>query len=236
MEHVLNCLVIDDDPEVNTYVCELVSQTPFLQLTGSYDNAPAALHDLETGTVDLLILDINLPGIDGVTFARTLKDSGRPGPRVILISGSREYAVDGYKVDAVDYLVKPFLYEDFFRAVAKVRSMMSQPKAVPGDDHLFLKVEHELVRVNIGEIRYIESFKDYVKVFTGDKMITALSTLKAMEERVAGHRFMRIHRSFIVNLDKIDSIQHLTVRFGKTIIPVTEQYREVFRAEFRDWL
>ncbi|GAA4308154.1 LytTR family DNA-binding domain-containing protein [Mucilaginibacter gynuensis] len=237
MEQVLNCLVIDDDPEVNAYVCEMVDQTPFLRLAGSYNNAPAALYKLEHEAIDLLVLDINLPGIDGVTFAGTLKAApGLPAPRVILISGSREYAVDGYKVDAVDYLVKPFAYEDFYRAAAKARGLMVTPKTEPAADYLFLKVEHDLVRVNISDISYLESFKDYVKVFTGDKVITALSTLKAMEERLAGHRFMRIHRSFIVNLDKIETIQHLTVRFGNTIIPVTEQYRDAFRAAFRDWL
>jgi len=237
MEQVLNCLVIDDDPEVNRYVCEMVGQTPFLRLSGTFDNAPAALNALETGTINLLILDINLPGIDGLTFAGTLKAApGQVSPRVILISGSLEYAVDGYKVDAVDYLVKPFTYESFYRAVTKVRSIISPAKTASKDDYLFLKVEHELVRVSISDISYLESAKDYIKVFTGNKMIIALSTLKAMEERLVGHRFMRIHRSFIVNLDKIESIQHLTVRFGKTVIPVTEQYREAFRAQFRDWL
>ncbi|WP_162996678.1 LytR/AlgR family response regulator transcription factor [Mucilaginibacter celer] len=237
MEQMLNCLVIDDDPEVNAYVCEMVEQTPFLRLAGSYDNAPAALNMLETGGIHLLILDINLPGIDGVTFAGTLKNMpGNAGPRVILISGSREYAVDGYKVDAIDYLVKPFSYEDFYRAAAKARGQALNTKPSSPNDFLFLKVERDLLKVNIHEITYLESFKDYVKVFTGEKMIVALSTLKALEDRLAGHRFMRVHRSFIVNLDKIDHIQNLTIRFGKTIIPVTEQYREAFTAAFREWL
>jgi DNA-binding LytR/AlgR family response regulator len=237
MEQVLNCLVIDDDPDVNAYVCEMVDQMPFLHLAGSYDNALEALSRLESGDIGLLVLDINLPGIDGVTFAGSLKNLPRQRiPRVILISGSREYAVDGYKVDAVDYLVKPFSYEDFYRTVAKVRTLINVSKAPQSGEYLFLKVEHDLIRVNIPDICYIESFKDYVKVFTGEQTIVALSTLKAMEERLAGKRFMRVHRSFIVNLDKIEHIQHLTIRFGKTVIPVTEQYREAFKAEFREWL
>lgn len=237
MERALNCLVIDDDPEVNAYVCEMVGDTPFLNLCGAFDNASAALNSLEEQSIDLLILDINLPGIDGVTFAGTLKEiHGRPAPRVILISGSREYAIDGYKVDAVDYLVKPFSYEDFYRAVVKVRGQFTTIKKSSAEEYLFLKVEHDLVRVTIRDISYLESFKDYVKVFMGDKVIVALSTLKAMEERLTAHRFMRIHRSFVINLDKVESIQHLTVRFGKIIIPVTEQYREAFRKEFREWL
>jgi len=237
MEQTLNCLVIDDDPEVNAYVCEMVEQTPFLHLSGSYDNAPDALNMLEAGGIQLLILDINLPGVDGVTFAGTLKNiAGNARPRVILISGSREYAVDGYKVDAIDYLVKPFSYEDFYRAAAKARGQALNAKSSSPKDFLFLKVERDLVKVNIHEITYLESFKDYVKVFTGEKMIVALSTLKALEDRLASHRFMRVHRSFVVNLDKIDHIQNLTIRFGKTVIPVTEQYRAAFTAAFREWL
>ncbi|MBE9584267.1 response regulator transcription factor [Mucilaginibacter sp. JRF] len=239
MEQTINCLVIDDDPEVNDYVCEMVRQTPFLRLIGTHAFAHSALSDLEKKQIDLLILDINLPGLDGVTFARMLKTaSGFVPPKVILISGSREHALAGYKVDAIDYLVKPFGYEEFYGAVIKARGMMSPPtlSSQLRSDHLFLKVEHDLTRVNISDIRYLESFKDYVKVFTSDQMIVALSTLKGLEEKLASHRFMRIHRSFIINLDKIDAIQHMTVRFGRTIIPVTEQYRQAFRAEFSDWL
>lgn len=238
MEKTLSCIVVDDDPEVNDYVCEMIRQTPFLQLAASFSSAPAALGHLETTKVELLVLDINLPGIDGVTFAGTLRDlPGHAAPRVILISGSRDYALDGYKVNAVDYLVKPFSYDDFYKAALKVRELTSKPEAssVPAD-FLFLKVEHDLVRVNIADIKYLESDKDYVKVVTAEKVITALSTLKALEEKLQGHRFMRIHRSFVVNLNLIESIQHLTVRFGKTVIPVTEQYREAFKAAFREWL
>jgi DNA-binding LytR/AlgR family response regulator len=236
MEKALNCVVIDDDPAVNAYVCVMIAETPFLRLAGTYANAPAALNTLENDPIDLLVLDINLPGIDGVTFAGTLKSRpGHPAPRVILISGSREYALDGYKVDAVDYLVKPFSYEDFYRAADKVRQLSIPKKENAADEYIFLKVEHELVRVAIKEICFIESLRDYIKVNTPDKVITALSTLKAIEERLAGHRFMRVHRSFIVNLDKVESIQHLTIKFGKTIIPVTEQYREAFKYAFSEW-
>lgn len=238
MERLLNCLVIDDDREVNALVCDMVQQTEFLKLAGNYFSAGAAIPHLQQEKIDLLILDINLPGIDGVTFAGTLKQTGTgDSPKVILISGSREYAIEGYKVDALDYLVKPFAYEDFYRAAYKAFILnTSKIVAVPKTYHLFLKVEHELVRVNIPDICYVESAKDYVRVVTGEKTITALSTLKAMEEILAGHGFLKIHRSFIINPDKVESIQHLTVKFGKTIIPVTEQYRDAFRARFAAWL
>ncbi|OOQ60445.1 hypothetical protein BC343_25665 [Mucilaginibacter pedocola] len=237
MEQVLKCLVIDDDPDVNAYVCDMVVQTSFLDLAGSLDNAQAALSEMENGAIDLLILDINLPGVDGVTFAGTLKElPARAAPRVILISGSGEHALAGYKVDAIDYLLKPFTYEAFYKAALKARNLSKAPAAAVANDHLFLKVEHDLVRVDINEIKYLESARDYVKVVTNGSTIIALSTMKALEEKLKGHRFMRVHRSFIINLDKIDAIQHLTVRFGKTVIPVTEQYRDAFKAVFSDWL
>jgi DNA-binding LytR/AlgR family response regulator len=237
MAQVLNCLVIDDDREVNSLVCDMVDQTAFLRLAGHYYSADTALTQLQQGNIHLLVLDINLPGIDGVTFAGTLKRNGNASaPRVILISGSRDYALDGYKVDALDYLVKPFSYEDFFQAAYKALTMNMTEKPSAKPDHLFLKVEHELVRVNISDILYIESAKDYVRVVTAEKVITALSTLKAMEENLAGLGFLKVHRSFIINPEKVQSIQHMTVKFGKTIIPVTEQYREAFRARFSSWL
>lgn len=239
MEQKLSCLVIDDDKEVNACVCDMVNQTAFLQLVGNYFSADEALPQLQEGNIDLLILDINLPGIDGVTFAGSLKrNTHTTAPKVILISGSREYAVDGYKVDALDYLVKPFLYQDFYQAVHKALTLSktTPEPATQKNDHLFLKVEHELVRVKIDEIKYVESAKDYVKVVTDDRSITALSTLKAMEENLAGHGFLKVHRSFIINPAKVESIQHMTVKFGKTIIPVTEQYRDAFRKQFGAWL
>lgn len=233
----MSCLVIDDDPEVNAYVREMIGQTPFLRLAGSYDNALSAIEQLEKEPIDLIVLDINMPGIDGVSFAGTLRSVAKGLiPKVILISGSREYAVDGYKVDAVDYLVKPFGYDEFLKAALRVRNISKPLQSKALEEYLFLKVEHELVRVFVRDILYLESFKDYVKVFTKDRMITALSTLKAMEERLAGQGFLRIHRSFIINLRQIESVQHLTVRFGKIIIPVTEQYREAFKEAIHLWL
>ncbi|TWR25613.1 response regulator transcription factor [Mucilaginibacter achroorhodeus] len=238
MEQTLNCLVVDDDKEVNAYVCDMVRQTAFLHLAGSFYSADEALPTLSNGGIGLLILDINLPGIDGVTFAGMLKNgSAGTTPKVILISGSKEYAVDGYKVDAIDYLVKPFQYQDFYKAAAKALSVSKSVKPAEAlTDHLFLKVEHALVRVGIADILYVESFKDYIKVFTTTGMVTALSTLKSIEDKLTPHGFIRIHRSFIINPAKVESIQHMTVKIGKTTIPVTEQYRDAFRKHFEEWL
>ena len=196
------------------------------------EDAPATAHML-------IILDINLPGIDGMSFAKTLYEQyGKNMPRIIFISGSGDHAHEGYKIDAIDYLLKPFTYEDFFKAAFKAKNYTSATVTkTEAEDFVFLKVEHELIRVPFNEILYGESQKDYIKVFTRDgKMITALSTMKAMEDILPQDRFMRIHRSFIVALDKIEAIQHFTVKIGKTIIPVTDQYRQQFKARFKSWL
>jgi DNA-binding LytR/AlgR family response regulator len=239
MRTKLNCIVIDDDPEVSSYVCDFVQETSFLHLVSAHSSPAEAIDVLGRSAINLIILDINLPGIDGMSFAKTLFEQyGKDMPRIIFISGSGDHASEGYKVDAIDYLLKPFTYEDFFRAAFKAKNYTASTlQKSDAEDFVFLKVEHELIRVPFNEILYGESQKDYIKVFTSDgKMITALSTMKAMEGILPQDRFMRIHRSFIVALNKIESIQHFTVKIGKTVIPVTDQYRQQFRSHFKTWL
>ncbi|RZJ88883.1 MAG: response regulator transcription factor [Chryseobacterium sp.] len=239
MRNKLSCIVIDDDPEVSSYVSEFVRETSFLDLVSVHSSPADAIDVLGNSGIDLIILDINLPGIDGMSFAKTLYNQyGKDMPRIIFISGSGEYASQGYKVDAIDYLLKPFSYEDFFKAAFKAKNHIL-PNFIQQDnnEYIFLKVEHELVRVAVNEILYGESQKDYIRIFTENgKIITALSTMKAMESLLPSGQFMRIHRSFIVALDKIDAIQHNTVKIGKAVIPVTDQYRTQFRSHFESWL
>lgn len=235
----INCILVDDDPEVVKYLADFINETPFLNLVSSYNNPIDALASLEQGGVQLILLDINLPGIDGMTFAKTIYGhSGTAGPKIIFISGSGDYALEGYKVDALDYLLKPFTYEHFIKAAYKAKTHFdSQEKTNIEADHIFLKVEHELVRVLCDEIMYVESMKDYVKVFLSNGgVITALSTLKNIEETLPPSRFMRIHRSFIISVDKITSIQHLTVKIGKVTIPVSDPYKPQFKHHFQNWL
>ncbi|MCZ4224917.1 LytR/AlgR family response regulator transcription factor [Pedobacter rhodius] len=239
MRNKLNCIVIDDDPEVSNYVSEFVRETSFLHLVSVHSSPAEAIDVLGNSGIDLIILDINLPGINGMSFAKTLYEQyGKDMPRIIFISGSGDHASEGYKVDAIDYLLKPFTYEDFFKAAFKAKNYpLPTVQKNEAEEFIFLKVEHELIRVPIDEILYGESQKDYIKVFTkSGKMITALSTMKTMERILPADRFMRIHRSFIVALDKIDAIQHYTVKIGKAVIPVTDQYRQQFKSHFKTWL
>ncbi|UKT62152.1 LytR/AlgR family response regulator transcription factor [Pedobacter mucosus] len=239
MKSKLNCIVIDDDPEVSNYVSEFVRETSFLHLVSVHNSPAEAIDIIGSSGIDLIILDINLPGIDGMSFAKTLYDQyGKDMPRIIFISGSGDHASEGYKVDAIDYLLKPFTYEDFYKAAFKAKNYpLTLAQKNETEEYIFLKVEHELIRIAINEILYGESQKDYIKVFTkSGKMITALSTMKTMERILPPDRFMRIHRSFIVALDKIDAIQHNTVKIGKAVIPVTDQYRQQFKLHFKAWL
>lgn len=238
MSFKINCIIIDDDPEVVTYVSALIADIPFLNLLATFNSPSAAVEILETDEVQLIILDINLPGIDGVSFAKTIYDPlDTSRPRIIFISGSEGYARDGYKVDALDYLLKPFTYEDFFKAVYKAKILFeSQKKQNTDDDFVMLKVEHELVRVGHDKILYIESVKDYVKVcLTDGSSITALSTLKSLEEKLPANQFLRVHRSFIIAIRKIDSIHNYTVKIGKTVIPVSDPYKPAFKQQFQTW-
>jgi DNA-binding LytR/AlgR family response regulator len=236
MSFKINCIIIDDDTDVVSYVKNLISEIPFLNLVAVYGSSAAAIERLETGDVKLIFLDINLPGINGMEFARTIYDPFDPGkPRIIFISGSESYVRDGYKVDAIDYLLKPFSFEDFFKAVYKARLYFeSQAKLTAG--FIMLKVEHELVRVSYDKILYIESVKDYVKVCLSEGApITALSTLKSLEEQLPSSQFLRVHRSFIIAIEKIDSIHNYTIKIGKIVIPVSDPYKPNFRQQFQAW-
>jgi two-component system, LytTR family, response regulator len=238
MNFKIDCIIIDDDPEVVAYTKAMIGEIPFLNLVAAYATPTVAIDILAAGEVKLIFLDINLPGINGMAFAETIYDPFDPNrPRVIFISGSEGYVRGGYKVDALDYLLKPFTFEDVFKAAYKAKIIFeSQARLNAGDDFIMLKVEHELVRMPYEKILYIESVKDYVKVCLSEgPPVTALSTLKSLEERLPSNQFLRIHRSFIVAVKKIDSIHNYTVKIGKTVIPVSDPYKPGFRQQFKAW-
>ncbi|MDF7812890.1 LytTR family DNA-binding domain-containing protein [Hymenobacter sp. YC55] len=249
----LNCIAVDDEPLALKLVGHFIEQTPFLNLVGSYGSAVAALRGLQQQTtpVDLLFLDIQMPDLNGLELARVLvREPGQPGPRVVFTTAFNQYAVEGYKVDALDYLLKPFTYEEFLRVANKAKSYaeLSQPVSQPAapapaappdapDDYLYLKVEYQLVRVPFHDILYIEGLKDYVKVYrqSEPKPLLSLTSLKTLEERLPPRQFMRIHRSYIVGLNHIASIGRGTVHIGTETIPVSDSYREAFDQFVSRW-
>lgn len=239
----VSCIIIDDDPIVIDYLSDFANQTPFLNLIATHQTAADALKTIENENVQLIFLDIGMPGINGMDFAKMLNESkGDKAPRIIFISGFERFALDGYSVNALGYILKPPSYEDFFKAAHKAKVYYESPmrqaeKSLYNEsDFVFLRVEHDLVRVYLKDILYIEGYKDYIKVFTaGGNMIKALATMKGIEEKLPESSFMRVHRSFIVSLDKIESIHNNTLKIGRAIIPVTAQFKDEFKKFTDKW-
>ncbi|MGN6639268.1 MAG: LytR/AlgR family response regulator transcription factor [Mucilaginibacter sp.] len=244
---ILDCIAVDDEPLALGLVCKFIEQTPFLNLVGKYSGAVEALKAIHSQKVALIFLDIQMPDLNGIELARVL-DKGTDKPRIIFTTAYNQFALEGYKVDALDYLLKPFNYEEFLRAAQKalnyVELINKQPAATTNeteradDQYLFLKVEYQLVRIALDDILYIEGLKDYVKVHlkSADKAVLSLTSLKALEEKLPCKRFMRVHRSFIVALDKIASMTKNSVQIGKMNIAVGDQYKDAFSQFVGKWI
>ncbi len=233
---MINVIAIDDEPLALQLVTGYIDKTPGLKLIGKFDNPIDASEFLAETSADLIFIDIQMPDLSGIEFTRLLEK----GPKVIFTTAFEKYALEGYKLDIVDYLLKPFSYEEFLSAVHKVQKLLQLEKKVPvnvdvNNEFLFLKSDYKIKRLNFNDILYIEGLKDYVKVYIHNvpKPILSLTSLKLLESKLPEMRFMRVHRSFIVNLEKIDTIERSRIVFGKEYIPVSDQYKEKFQ-EFLD--
>jgi two-component system, LytTR family, response regulator LytT len=229
---MIKVVAIDDEPLALQLVKGYIEKTPFLELAGAFDNPVDAVVYIKSSIVDLVLLDIQMPDITGTELARVI--SG--GPKIIFTTAYEKYALEGFRLDAVDYLLKPFSYAEFLKAVQKTQKLIDlETKQLPSlevkNDFLFIKSEYKIRRINFSEINYIEGLKDYVKIFLTDekKPVLSLSTLKALEAKLPEERFMRVHRSFIVSLEKVKVIDRNRIVFGEVRIPVTEQYKESFQ-------
>jgi DNA-binding LytR/AlgR family response regulator len=246
----LNCIAVDDEPLALGLVCKFIEQTPFLNLVGRYSGAVDALKAIHTQKIDLIFLDIQMPDLNGIELARVL-DKGPDKPRIIFTTAYNQFALEGYKVDALDYLLKPFNYEEFLRAAQKALNyyeLINKPAPAvtaaantaeqADDNYLFLKVEYQLVRIALDDIMYIEGLKDYVKVHLKgiEKAVLSLTSLKALEEKLPSKRFMRVHRSFIISLDKVTSMTKNSLQIGKINIAVGDQYKEAFGHFLGRWV
>jgi len=250
----LNCIAVDDEPLALGLVSAFAEQTPFLNLVGRYSNAVEALRAIHAQKIDLVFLDIQMPDLNGIELARVLDNSKTNKPRIIFTTAYSQFALEGYKVDALDYLLKPFNYEEFLHAANKalayaglLEKSAAPAPAIPAagiaeerieNEYLFLKVEYQLVRIALNDILYIEGLKDYVKVWlkSAEKPILSLTSLKSLEEKLPSKRFMRVHRSFIVSLDKINSITRNAMQIGKISITVGDQYKEAFSQFLSKWV
>ena len=232
----LRTIAIDDEPLALRLVSEYIDKTPFLELFGAFDNPLDAIDFLSTQAVDLIFVDIQMPDLTGIEFARSLENA----PKIVFTTAYEKYAIEGFKLNAIGYLLKPFSYEEFLKAAQKARKQSElEANALPSieanSQFLFLKSEYKIRRINFNDILYIEGLKDYIKVYTKgeEKPVLSLNSMKSLEQKLPENKFMRVHRSFIVNLDRIDTIERSRIIFGKTYIPVSDQYKDKFQ-EFLD--
>ena len=221
----INCLVIDDEPLALTQLEGYVKRVPYLHLVGSCRDAFEAMQQLSNQKVDLLFIDINMPGLNGLEFVRSLT---RP-PLVVFTTAYSEYAIEGFKVEAVDYLLKPFGFQDLLSAAEKARRRLEQTTSVD-DDFLFIKSDYRVNRVRLVDIRYIEGMSEYVRIYVvgEQKPLIPLLSIKRLEEELPPALFMRVHRSYIINLRQITEVSRSRILLGDVQIPLGDNYREPF--------
>ncbi|WP_075590215.1 LytR/AlgR family response regulator transcription factor [Labilibacter marinus] len=229
---MISCIAIDDEPLALKQMAAYVEKTPYLNLVESFSSALKALEFLQDNTVDLMFVDINMPDLSGIEFVESLSNPAK----VIFTTAYREYAFEGFKVDAADYLVKPIGYADFLKSVDKTRERyFSDNKVVEtienNEQYLFIKSEYKIVRINYNDIQYIEGMRDYVRIhLLNQKPVMALMSIKKMQEHLPTADFMRVHRSYIVNLTKVTTIERSRIIFDdKVYVPVSDQYKEEFQ-------
>jgi two-component system response regulator LytT len=229
---MIDVVAVDDEPLALQLLSGYIEKTPGLKLKGSFESPIEAAVFLNKKKVDLIFIDIHMPDLSGIEFTRAMEK----GPKVVFTTAYDKYALEGFRLEIVDYLLKPFSYEDFLTAVRKAEKLIRLENYPPvrieaNSEFLFLKSDYKIKRINFSDILYIEGLKDYVKVFVqnSQRPVVSLTSLKLLESKLPEDRFMRIHRSFIVNLQKIDTIERSRIIFGKVYLPVGDQYKDKFQ-------
>ena len=218
----MNCILIEDEPAAQSILENYISRCPGLRCSGTFADAFSALAYLDLNPVDLIFLDINLPEMSGVSFLRSLVHP----PLVIFTTAYPQYAVDGFDLEAVDFLLKPFSFERFYKAVNKAREKFNTRIAPISPTKLTVKSGKRIYQLAIDDIQFIETCGDYVTIYCSDKKLVVHGTLKSWEEKLKGLSFLKIHRTTIVNLQKIDHLEGNLVCIGEHKLPVSEQFKE----------
>lgn len=231
---MLRCLAIDDESLALDLLEDNIRKVPFLELVKKCRSAFEAIEILRQEKIDLIFLDIQMPDVSGIQFLKSLNKK----PPVIFTTAFEKYALQGYELDVIDYLLKPFSFERFLKAVNKAQEYLDLteksglPASVEGTNgarnYLFVKTDYKLVKINLREIVYIEGLKDYIKIYTttAERPVITLLTMKAMEEKLSPREFVRVHRSYIVAIHQVQFIQRNTVHIGNKEIPVSEHYKD----------
>lgn len=224
----LKCIIIDDEPLALNLLESYVEKTPFLELVGKYSSAIEAMSGLRNNQVDLLFLDIQMPELNGLEFSKMVS----PSTRIIFTTAFNQYAIDSYKVNALDYLLKPISYIDFLQAANKALQwfkLVNQEKEEM--EYIFIKSDYKHIQLKLNQILYIEGLKDYIKIYVEDssRPILSLMSMKSIEELLPASKFIRVHRSFIVQKDKIKIVDRGRILFDKLHIPIGDSYKQKFQ-------
>src|ERR1700676_3836404 len=235
---MIRCLIVDDEPLALHILEDYISKIPFLALVKVTTNPIEALQLVQQGNVDLVFLDVQMPELTGIQFLRISNGKAK----VILTTAYPQYALEGYELDVIDYLLKPIAFDRFFKSVQKAQAVL-QPQMVSAkptqadpvhpqqdflSDFIFVKTEHKIQKVYLNDILFIEGLKDYISIFTPAERIITLQNMKKMEDALPPKHFIRVHKSYIVSINKIDSIERSRICIRDKIIPVGDTYREEF--------
>jgi len=233
---MMTIVAVDDEPLALQLVTGYIEDTPELSLTGKFKNPLEAAAFLKENTPDIIMLDIQMPELNGIEFTKQMTR----GPKVIFTTAYKKYAIEGFRLEVVDYLVKPFSYQEFLEAIHRAEKLIRLEKRSysnidASNEFLYLKSNYKIKRVKFNDIQYIEGFNDYVRIhaISSTEPIQSQITLKSIEAKLPSGKFMRIHRSFIVNLEMVDTVERGRIVFGKVYIPVGDQYKENFEEYLR---
>ena len=222
----IRCAIIDDEPLAAGLLKSYAEKTPFLNLIGTYGSALEAMKELREHPAQLLFLDIQMPELSGAEFAKILP----PETKVIFTTAFQQYAIEGYKVSALDYLLKPVSYDDFLRAANRALEWFntsSRQQTYAEDRFMFVKSDYKLIRVSLDDILYIEGLKDYVRIYLADgQKIMSLMNMKKLEDYLPRPEFLSTHRSYIVHMTKAQSIDRFRIVFGEQYIPISDSYKD----------
>lgn len=235
---MIRCLVVDDEPLALDILEDYISKVPFLTLVKTTTSAIEGLSLVQSDAIDLVFLDVQMPELTGIQFLKII--NGKCD--VILTTAYSQYALDGYELDVVDYLLKPIAFDRFYKAAQKVLQnngsgntiAQEQTPASNSRDFIFVKTEHKIQKIYLDDILYIEGLKDYISIFTKTERIITLQNMKKMEESLPSKSFIRVHKSYIVAIGKIESIERSRIQIGEKIIPIGDTYREYFFKQIED--
>ena len=218
------CIIIEDEPLALEKTKDFVNKVPFLTLSATFDNALNGLTYLNNNKVDVLFLDINMDELSGIE----LLESSKINSQVIITTAYQEYALKGYELQITDYLLKPFTFNRFLQAVNKAQENLSQRVAEKQLDFIFVKTENRLEKIMISDILYIEGMRDYLRIHTSNKKIMTLQSFSELEQLIPSHLVCRVHKSYMVAINKIESIERSRIKIVDQLIPVSETYKEAF--------